>query len=292
MTQSATYHESNDARVSDYLVLLKPRVMSLVVFTGLIGLYMAPGYIHPVMVVVVIVSIAIGSGGAGALNMWYDQDIDAIMTRTQKRPIPMGKIAAIEVLHLGLILSIFSIFIMGLFINLLSAFLLAFAITFYSVIYTIWLKRSSVQNIVIGGISGALPPVIGWASVTNSITIESITLFFIIFLWTPPHFWALALKTSQDYKLANIPMLPGVAGRMVTLKHILIYTIVLSATSLLPFFLGMAGIYYLMLALFLGVCFIYYTVRMFANSDYYIKTFKYSILYLFLLFLSLALNKL
>jgi len=292
MNHSTTYYQSREAGVGDYLILLKPRVMSLVVFTAFIGLYMAPGHIHPVMAILTILAIAIGSGAAGALNMWYDQDIDAIMQRTQNRPIPAGKIEAEDALHLGLFLSVFSVGIIGLFINLLSAVLLAFAIIFYSIIYTMWLKRRTVQNIVIGGIAGALPPMIGWAAVTNSISVESVTLFMIIFLWTPPHFWALALKSDRDYKLANIPMLPGVAGRISTLKHILVYTVILVATSLLPFFLQMAGVYYLLFSFLLGLGFLYYAIKMFTNSNYYIKTFKYSILYLFLLFLLLAVDKL
>jgi len=293
MEYSATSQKSDYlGGVVDYIALLKPRVMSLVVFTAFIGLHMAPGYIHPVMALLATICIAIGSGAAGALNMWYDRDIDAIMSRTQNRPIPGGRVEAVEALHLSIVLSVFSVCIMGLFINILSAFLLAFAIIFYGVVYTMWLKRSTVQNIVIGGISGALPPIIGWAAVTNSVSIESIVMFLIIFLWTPPHFWALSLKSDADYRLANVPMLSVVEGPATTLKHILIYTILLVGASLLPFFLGMTTVYYLISASLLGLGFVYCAIKMFTDKSYYLKTFKYSILYLFLLFLVLAGSKL
>ena len=226
------------ARVEDYFALLKPRVMSLVVFTALVGLLVAPGGINPVIGLIAVLCIAIGAGASGALNMWYDADIDAVMSRTANRPIPAGRIGRNDALGLGLTLSAFSVVLLGLATNWLAAGLLAFTIFFYAVVYTMWLKRSTPQNIVIGGAAGAFPPAIGWAAVTGSVGIEAVVLFLIIFLWTPPHFWALALYKQGDYAAAGIPMMPNVAGERSTKWQILLYTIVLVAVSLLPRFWG------------------------------------------------------
>ena len=227
-----------EARVSDYVALLKPRVMSLVVFTAFVGLLLAPGGINPFVGVVAIVCIAVGAGASGALNMWYDSDIDAVMSRTANRPIPAGRMDRDHALALGLVLSAFSVALLGLATNWLAAGLLAFTIFFYAVVYSMWLKRSTPQNIVIGGAAGAFPPMIGWAAVTGSVSIEPIVLFLIIFLWTPPHFWALALYKQGDYGAAGIPMLPNVAGESVTKTQILIYSVVLVAATLVPSLIG------------------------------------------------------
>jgi len=283
--------EFNSATLGDYLALLKPRVMSLVIFTGFIGLYMAPGNIHPVIAIIAILCIALASGGSGALNMWYDRDIDLLMDRTKNRPIPSGRIHPTEALNLGLFLSLISVSIMGLMVNVLSALLLAFTIFFYSVIYTVWLKRSTVQNIVIGGAAGAIPPVIGWAAVSNNITIEPMILFLIIFIWTPPHFWALALESSDDYKKAKIPMMPIVAGTKSTKIQIFIYTVILFLASLIPYLLNMSGVSYLAVATVLGFIFLYYAYKILTTQNYNMKAFKYSILYLFAIFLFLAIDK-
>jgi len=206
------YAQPSMASVGDYLALLKPRVMSLVVFTALVGLVLAPGHVHPVIGFTALLCIAIGAGAAGALNMWYDSDIDAVMSRTAQRPIPMGRIAPGEALGFGMTLAVGSIATLGLLVNWFAAGLLAFTIAFYVVVYTMWLKRSTPQNIVIGGAAGAFPPMIGWAAATGGIGLESILLFLIIFFWTPPHFWALSLYRADDYKRAGVPMLPVVAG--------------------------------------------------------------------------------
>lgn len=279
------------ASLGNYLSLLKPRVMSLVIFTGFIGLYMAPGKIHPSIAIIAILCIALASGGSGALNMWYDRDIDSVMSRTKNRSIPSGKVHPSEALHLGLFLSFLSVAIMGLMVNVLSAALLAFTIFFYSVLYTVCLKRSTSQNIVIGGAAGAFPPVIGWAAVSNNMTIEPIILFLIIFIWTPPHFWALALESSDDYKKAKIPMMPIVVGKKSTKIQIFIYTLLLFLTTLLPYILNMAGLAYLTVAVASGIIFLYYSYKLLKSDDYNIKTFKYSILYLFIIFSFLAIDK-
>ncbi len=295
MSEAAIYTNDQvdlkESKLSDYLGLLKPRVMSLVIFTAVIGLYLAPGNIHPVMSVISIICIALASGGSGAINMWYDRDIDKLMDRTKKRPIPSGKIHPSEALNLGLFLSFISVSVMGLFINVLSAAILAFTIFFYSVIYTIFLKRHTAQNIVIGGAAGALPPVIGWASVTGTVTIEPILLFLIIFIWTPPHFWALALHNSKEYKKANIPMMPLVAGEKSTKIQILAYTIALVLLTILPYTMQIAGFVYLCISSVAGLIFIYYASRILQNAKYNIITFKYSILYLFIIFIFLAIDK-
>ncbi|MIL09381.1 protoheme IX farnesyltransferase, partial [Salmonella enterica subsp. enterica] len=202
----------SEATASDYLALLKPRVMSLVVFTAFVGMVAAPVHFSPVAMVAAIICIAVGAGASGALNMWYDADIDRIMTRTQSRPVPSGKVLPGEALVFGIVLSVLSVMTLGVFVNWVAGGLLAFTIFFYAVVYTMWLKRSTPQNIVIGGAAGAFPPMVGWAAATGTVSLESVLLFLIIFLWTPPHFWALALFKSQDYERAGIPMMPNVAG--------------------------------------------------------------------------------
>jgi protoheme IX farnesyltransferase len=231
----------HDGDARDFFALLKPRVMSLVVFTALVGLLMAPGQIHPVIGFLAILAIAVGGGASGALNMWYDADIDQMMGRTAKRPIPAGRISAETTLAFGLFLSVFSVATLGLMVNWLSAGLLAFTIFFYAVIYTMWLKRLTPQNIVIGGAAGAFPPIIGWACVTNSISLESIALFAIIFLWTPAHFWALALFKSEDYGRAGVPMLPNVAGERTTKNQIVLYAVLTAVSGIVPTLMGFAG---------------------------------------------------
>jgi len=266
--------------------------MSLVIFTGFIGLYMAPGTISSFNALISILCIAIAAGGSGALNMWYDRDIDSIMSRTMNRPLPAGKIPPKIALYFGLFLAILSVIIMGITINVLSSGILAFTVFFYAFIYTVLLKRHTPQNIVIGGIAGALPPVIGWAAVTGNITIEPIIMFLIIFLWTPPHFWSLSLDCSDDYKKAKIPMMPITSGILQTKKQIFLYTVALVITTTLPFFYGMSGNYYLAASLILGGIFLHHTLRIFVDSRYNKKTFIFSIFYLFLIFFFLAVDRL
>ena len=241
---------NNEADVSDYFALLKPKVMSLVVFTGFAGLWVAPNMseLHPVLAIVAILCLAINAGAAGAINMWFDRDIDAIMKRTQDRPLPTNKMHPDEALSFGIILSLLSVMMMGIATNWVAAGLLAFANFFYVFIYTIWLKRSTPQNIVIGGAAGAFPPMIGWAAVTGDITLASITLFAIIFIWTPPHFWALALFANEDYKRANVPMLPVTHGEKHTKMQMMIYSILMLPISLAPYFLNISGMGYLIAA--------------------------------------------
>ncbi len=238
----------SNAMPSDYLVLLKPRVMSLVVFTALVGLALAPGELNPFVGFIAILCIAIGAGASGALNMWYDADIDRAMTRTRTRPIPAGMVEPGEALAIGLGLSGLSVAMLALFANLLAAGLLAFTIFFYAVVYTMWLKRSTPQNIVIGGVSGALPPMIGWAAVTGEVTIASTLLFLVIFLWTPPHFWALALFRNADYERVGVPMMPVVAGEASTRRQILIYALLLVPVTILPAFTTAGGPIYLVVS--------------------------------------------
>src|SRR5690348_2925935 len=232
------------ATVGDYIALLKPRVMSLVVFTALVGLAVAPGSLHPVAAFTALLCIAVGAGAAGALNMWYDADVDALMTRTARRPVPMGRVKPGEALAFGVTLAGFSVVTLGLLVNMLAAALLGFTIFFYAVIYTAWLKRLTPQNIVIGGAAGAFPPMIGWAAVTGSLSLEPVVLFLIIFFWTPPHFWALALYRADDYARAGIPMLPVVAGDANTRTQILRYTLILAPLGLAPWLLGYTGALY------------------------------------------------
>ena len=243
---------SKGAEVRDFVRLLKPRVMSLVVFSGFAGLFVAPGSIHPVLAAVAVLCIAVGAGAAGAINMWFDRDIDAIMVRTRGRPIPRGKVDPDDALAFGTVLSLGSVVIMALAVNYVAAGLLAVAILFYVFIYTMWLKRSTPQNIVIGGAAGAFPPMIGWAAVTGGVSLESVVLFGLIFLWTPPHFWALALYRRGDYADAGVPMLPVVAGVRETKKQMFIYTILLFPCAIAPYWLGVAGPLYGMAAAALG----------------------------------------
>ena len=286
-----TFVSSGDAR--DFLALLKPRVMSLVIFTACVGLIVAPGSIHPVLGFVALLSIAVGAGASGALNMWYDADIDRIMGRTANRPIPAGRVLPGEALIFGLVLSAFSVMILGLVTNWMAGGLLAFTIFFYAVIYTMWLKRSTPQNIVIGGAAGAFPPMIGWVAVTGSLTIEPIILFAIIFMWTPPHFWALALVKSGDYERAGIPMMPNVAGPDATRRQILLYSLVFVPICLTPLGLGFASWVYGSIACLGGVAFLYYAVRVYLDREgdrarkSCMRLFGFSILYLFALFASL-----
>ena len=236
--------EGGQGTAGDYFALLKPRVMSLVVFTAIVGLMAAPGHIHPWMGFISIFCIALGAGASGALNMWYDADIDAVMSRTANRPIPRGAILPGEALGFGVTLAVASVIMLGLFVNWQSAALLAFTIFFYVVVYTIGLKRWTAQNIVIGGAAGAFPPMVAWAAVTHNIDLGSISLFLLIFMWTPPHFWALALYREGDYEKAGIPMLPNVSGRPETRKQILIYSLLLVPTIALPCLTGIAGMVY------------------------------------------------
>jgi protoheme IX farnesyltransferase len=284
------YAGGSTATPSDYLELLKPRVMSLVVFTALCGMTVAPGSINPVTGAAALLAIAVGAGASGALNMAYDADIDAIMKRTQTRPIPQGRVTRQEATAFGLTLSLFSVLLLALAANFLSALLLAGTIGFYAVVYTVWLKRRTPQNIVIGGAAGALPPMIGYAAVTNSVTLDSIILFAIIFIWTPPHFWALALLRSEDYARAGIPMMPNVKGPDRTRLEILLYTVVLAPLGVLPWVMGMGGTAYGIVALLTGAIMLHLAIRVFRRrvgeaADKAAKQlFAFSILYLFLLF--------
>ncbi len=277
-------------KVGDYFALLKPRVMSLVIFTALVGIVAAPGAIHPWLAAMALLAIAVGAGAAGALNMWYDADIDAIMQRTRSRPVPRGSILPGEALGFGLTLAIGSVLALGLFANVAAAALLAFTIFFYVAIYTMWLKRSTPHNIVIGGAAGAFPPMIGWTAVTGSVDAGSIALFLIIFMWTPPHFWALALWRDGDYAKAGIPMLPVVAGRAETRRQILIYSTVLIPLTFLPPLVGLAGLLYTGSAAILGAMFLYHAMQVYrlregAAADRACKKlFAFSILWLFLIF--------
>ncbi|MDW3204811.1 MAG: heme o synthase [Alphaproteobacteria bacterium] len=283
---------SKGAEVRDYIRLLKPRVMSLVVFSGFAGLILAPGDLHPVLAAVAVLCIAVGSGAAGAINMWYDRDIDAIMTRTRGRPIPRGKIAADDALAFGTVLAVGSVFLMALAVNYMAAAILAVAILFYVFIYTMWLKRSTPQNIVIGGAAGAFPPMIGWAAVTGGISIESVVLFSLIFFWTPPHFWALALYRRGDYADAGVPMLPVVAGVRSTKLQMLAYTVLLLPLAVAPYWLGIAGPLYGAAAAVLGILFTLSAIAVwFDDTDKSAKRmFGYSIFYLFALFGAMILD--
>ena len=279
--------------VGDYFSLLKPRVMSLVVFTAIIGIYLAPNTIHPFLVLVSVLCIALGAGASGAINMWYDRDIDCLMKRTQSRAIPMGRVQPQDALALGIVLSVTSIIVLGLATNYLAAGLLAFTIFFYVFIYTMYLKRRTSQNIVIGGAAGAFPPVIGWAAVTNTITLEPIILFTIIFLWTPPHFWALSLYRCEDYVRAKVPMLPAIHGPETTKSQIIIYSILMVLSTVVPYLIGLSSSLYLAAALILGGYFLYlaYEVKKSYTDKKAKKLFIYSIFYLFGIFLCLAIDK-
>lgn len=286
--------DTRESRISDFWALLKPRVMSLVVFTGFAGMWVAPGFsqTHPFLILVSIITLSLGAGAAGAINMWYDRDIDAIMKRTRGRPVPAGRVESSEALSFALVMTVLSVLTMGIALNWVAAGILAFATFFYAVIYTMWLKRSTPQNIVIGGAAGAFPPMIGWACISGDVTILPLLLFAIIFLWTPPHFWALSLFASDDYKNANIPMLPTVAGAAATKRQMLLYTLVLLPVTVLPSMLGLAGWTYGTAALILGLFFVFTALRVLKDDT--LKSarlmFGYSVFYLFALFLALMID--
>jgi heme o synthase len=292
-----------EADYRDWIALLKPRVLSLVVFSGLIGLIVAPGHLHPVLAFTAMLCITVAAGACGAINMWYDRDIDAIMRRTRNRPIPAGRIRPDAALGFGVTLAVGSVIVMGLAVNIPAAFILALSVCFYVFVYTIWLKRRTPQNIVIGGAAGAFPPVIGWAAVTGSVDLIPLVLFGIIFIWTPPHFWSLALWANEDYRRAGVPMLPVVAGAKETRRQILLYTIILVPLTLAPYLMGFSGIPYGVTATALGLVFIQRVYRVTTDKqdaqgnsltgDAPAKAaFKYSVLYLFALFAALAVDRL
>lgn len=285
--------QTGEAGFGDYVALLKPRVMSLVVFTAMVGLLVAPGSIHPMIAFTSVLFIALGGGASGALNMWWDEDIDRIMRRTRGRPIPSGKVMGSEAMALGLVLSAISVVMLGLASNFVAAGLLAFTIFFYVVIYTMWLKRWTPQNIVIGGAAGAFPPMVGWAAATGSISVESVLMFMLIFMWTPPHFWALALFMKSDYADAGVPMLNVTHGRPTTRRHILAYTLLLAPIAVGTAFSGIGGPVYLVTALVLNALFVKGGFAIWKRTDadaeaddYAVERsfFKLSLYYLFLHF--------
>jgi protoheme IX farnesyltransferase len=289
--------EQRIASVGDFFALLKPRVMSLVVFTGLAGIVVAPGHVHPMVALAAILCIALGAGASGALNMAYDADIDVHMARTAARPVPLGRIARSDALAFGWWLAVASVAMMTLFVNALAAALLAFTILFYVVVYTLWLKRRTAQNIVIGGLAGALPPAIGWAAVTGSLTLAPLVLVLITFLWTPPHFWALALYRCEDYARAGVPMLPVVKGKDATRRHILAYTAALVPVGLTPALIGLAGPLYAAIAALFGGWMVFEAIAVARETDVVKepaarRLFGVSILYLFVLFAALILERL
>jgi protoheme IX farnesyltransferase len=289
--------EQRIASVGDFFALLKPRVMSLVVFTGLAGIVVAPGHVHSMVALAAILCIALGAGASGALNMAYDADIDLHMARTAARPVPLGRIARSDALAFGWWLAVASVAMMTLFVNALAAALLAFTILFYVVVYTLWLKRRTAQNIVIGGLAGALPPAIGWAAVTGSLTLAPLVLVLITFLWTPPHFWALALYRCEDYARAGVPMLPVVKGKDATRRHILAYTAALVPVGLTPALIGLAGPLYAAIAALFGGWMVFEAIAVARETDVVKepaarRLFGVSILYLFVLFAALILERL
>jgi len=283
---------SIEPSVKDFWSLLKPRVMSLVIFTSFVGMVLAPGSMNPILFVITLFSIAAGAGASGALNHWYDRDIDALMSRTQNRPIPSGIVPAAEALTMGLVISGFSVLVLGLATNWFAAGILAFTIFFYGVVYTVWLKRSTSQNIVIGGAAGALPPVIGWAAVTGAVSIEPLLLFAIIFIWTPPHFWALALVNCEDYRRAKLPMLPVVYGSFETRKQILCYALLLVPLSISPAFVGMASAAYGLFVFLAGLFFLWPCLDLYRSESHKgaMRLFVFSIIYLFSVFFALVVD--
>lgn len=294
MANAALDADGTVATVGDYYSLLKPGVMRLSVFTAFIGLIAAPGSIDPVIAFAAILAIALGAGASGALNMWYDEDVDARMKRTRNRAVPSGRIPASEALTLGLVLSFFAVFSLAFMVNYVAAALLALTIFYYVVFYTMWLKRRTPQNIVIGGAAGALPPMIGWAAVTGDVSLASFSLFAIIFMWTPPHFWALALFKTGDYEAAGIPMMPVVAGKKSTRFQIFIYALLLAPTAFLPLVFGVAGLVYGAVTVILNIVFVYYAFNIWRRrgeeeADAR-KLFRFSIFYLFAEFLILGLD--
>ena len=286
----------SEASVGDYIALMKPRVMSLVVFTALVGLMVAPGHLHPVLGFAALLCIAVGAGAAGALNMWFDADVDAVMSRTASRPIPAGRLLPQEALGFGMTLAVGAVAVLGLVANWLAAGLLAFTIFFYVAIYTACLKRSTPQNIVIGGAAGAFPPMIGWAAATGAVGLESVLMFLIIFFWTPPHFWALSLWRTQDYARAGIPMLPVVAGPVETRRQILIYAVALAPIGASPWLFGYAGLVYGFTAVVAGAVMAHLAMQLHRFGDTPAgdraakRLFGLSILYLFLLFAVLLID--
>ena len=296
-TTELTQHQNNALEVfSSFYELMKPRVMSLVIFTALVGLVIAPIKVDFVNSVLSLLFVAIGAGAAGALNMWYESDTDKLMSRTCLRPLPLGKLKQVHALSFGLLMSAVSIFGLYYFSNILSAFVLALTIGFYFFVYTVWLKKKTPQNIVIGGAAGAFPPVIGWTIAMNNIAIEPIVLFLIIFLWTPSHFWALSLYKNQDYKNAGIPMLPVVAGEDYTKKNILIYSIILFPFTILPFLLGFAGLINLIFSVGFGSYYILISFKLFKEKNKMkydqiaSKIFIFSIFYLFFIFSTILID--
>ena len=283
----------SDASVADYFALLKPRVMSLVVFTGFTGLYLAPGVLHPVLALTAVLCIALGAGASGAINMWYDRDIDALMARTRLRPVPSGRVEPGVALGFGVSLAVASVMLMGLAVNTVAAALLLLTILFYIFVYTMWLKRHTPQNIVIGGAAGALPPVVGWAAVTGDVGLFALLLFAIIFVWTPPHFWALSLYRAGDYAKAGVPMLPVVSGVSHTKRQILTYSLILFPVALAPALLGYTSLFYGVCAAVLGGLFLIAALRLLGRkSDRPARQmFGFSILYLFLIFAALIIDK-
>jgi protoheme IX farnesyltransferase len=282
----------------DFLALTKPRVMTLVVFTGLCGLLVAPQPIHPVLAFTAILCIALGAGAAAALNMWYESDLDAKMKRTANRPIPAGRMDRQSALHFGVGLSFFSVILMGLATNAFAAGVLAVSILFYVLVYTVWLKRRTPQNIVIGGAAGAFPPVIGWAAVTGDVTLLPVLLFTLVFLWTPPHFWALSLFVRSDYAAAGVPMLPVVSGTKVTRQHIALYTVAMAVAAVAPWPLGLAGALYGVAAAALSLCFLVLSLRVLANRATEPagmkpekQLFAFSVIYLFAIFGALVVDR-
>ena len=301
-TDSPTVLDDLTAGWRDWFALLKPRVMTLVVFTGAVGLVLAPGHLNPVLGFAAVLCIAVGAGAAGVINMWYDRDIDAIMRRTARRPIPAGRIGADEALCFGVMLSAASVLTMALATNVFAAAVLAGSIAFYVFVYTIWLKRRTVQNIVIGGAAGAFPPVIGWAAVTGDIGLLPALMFLIVFVWTPPHFWSLSLYACGDYERAGVPMLPVVRGARSTRRHVMGYTVGLVTASILPLAFGLAGAIYGLAACALGLGFLVCAWRVLVDGgsgdgksltrDAAARaTFRYSLMYLAVLFTALAIDR-
>ena len=281
-------------RIGDFVALLKPRVMSLVVFTAIAGLVVAPGALHPVLAAIAVLCIAVGAGAAGAINMWYERDIDAMMARTSARPLPAGRMTPGDALGFGAVLAVGSVSVMALAVNWTAAALLALTIAFYVFVYTIWLKRRTPQNIVIGGAAGAFPPMIGWAAVTGDVGLGAISLFAVIFMWTPPHFWALSLYKSGDYAAAGIPMLPVVAGTDETKRQIVLYALLLVPVSLVPSVLGVTGIVYAAVAAAMSLAFLILAWRLWRAKDEASapRLFGFSILYLFVLFATMIAERL
>ncbi|RYE06215.1 MAG: protoheme IX farnesyltransferase [Rickettsiaceae bacterium] len=284
-----TLESKFQSNIKDYIALMKPRVMSLVVFTSFCGLVLAPGHIHPFLGFVAILCISLSAGAAAVINMWYDRDIDAVMKRTNTRPIVRGAIDPDDALSFGVVLGFMASLLMALCINIMAAIILSFTLLYYIFVYTIWLKRSSPQNIVIGGVSGALPPLIGWVAVTGQISIEPVVLSMLIFMWTPPHSWALALYRIDDYKNCKVPMMPIIKGELHTKRLIVLYSVLMIIISVVPYFLGVGNLVYLATALLLGLIFFHITIRLFndRNNNKAKKLFTYSIFYLFALFMTL-----